>query len=315
MTVNQGCRERIPWTIEDVIKMSYNYTRDQPIQRFQNLQALRYRVIITSAIPPANISMVIASKSPSHPVGSVVRAFSGWRTHTLVSNEQAQGIGRIPEMSDLPLSLALGTMGMTGMTAYFGFLELCQPKEGDTVLVNGAAGAVGSLVGQIAKIKGCKVVGCAGTDDKCKWLKELGFDEVFNYKKVDLSEALKAAAPDGFDCFFDNIGADFTATALKHMKQFGRVSICGQMSVYNNKELPRAEYPFMLILGKQLKVEGFNVMRWYPRWAEGEKVMAQWIKEGKIKYKETITKGFRNMPNAFIGLFDGANTGKAIVTA
>ncbi|XP_060081386.1 prostaglandin reductase 1-like [Ylistrum balloti] len=204
---------------------------------------------------------------------------------------------------------------IANMTAYFGFLELCQPKEGDTVLVNGAAGAVGSLVGQIAKIKGCKVVGCAGTEDKCKWLKELGFDEVFNYKKVDLSEALKTAAPDGYDCFFDNIGADFTSTALKHMKLFGRVSICGQISMYNDKEPPRGVYPFMDILAKQLKVEGFIVLRWYPRWAEGEKDMAQWIREGKIKYKETIYKGFENMPTAFVGLFDGANTGKAIISS
>ncbi|XP_021341191.1 prostaglandin reductase 1-like [Mizuhopecten yessoensis] len=258
---------------------------------------------------------VFASKTSTHPVGSFVRVYAGWRTHTIISTDVAQRVGRMPELGDLPLSLTLGVMGMPGMAAYFGFLEICQPKEGDVILVNGAAGAVGSLVGQIAKIKGCKVVGCAGTDDKCKWLKELGFDEVFNYKKVDLSEALEAAAPDGFDCFFDNIGADFTATALKHMKQFGRVSICGQISSYNDKAPPTGEYPFMYILGKQLKIEGFVVMRWYQRWAEGEKAMAQWIREGKIKYKETIYDGFENMPKAFVGLFDGANTGKAIISA
>ncbi|XP_021341189.1 prostaglandin reductase 1-like [Mizuhopecten yessoensis] len=268
------------------------------------------------------ISRVIGSKNSCHPVGSIVRVFAGWRTHTLLSNDLANRMTthrprlvRMPELGDLHISLALGAMGLTGMTAYFGFLVICQPKEGDVVLVNGAAGAVGSLVGQIAKIKGCKVVGCAGTDDKCKWLKELGFDEVFNYKKVDLSEALKAAAPDGFDCFFDNVGADFAATALKHMKQFGRVSICGQISSYNDKLPPTGEYPFMLILSKQLMVEGFLVTRWYPRFAHGERAMAQWIKEGKIKYKETIYEGFENMPKAFVGLFDGANTGKAIVSA
>ncbi|XP_069141165.1 prostaglandin reductase 1-like isoform X1 [Argopecten irradians] len=273
------------------------------------------RVEAGQPMPGEQISKVIVSKNADHPVGSIVRLYAGWRTHTLVTSDANQRVMKMPELGDLPLSLALGCMGMPGMTAYFGFLELCQPKIGDTVLVNGAAGAVGSLVGQIAKIKGCKVVGCAGTDDKCKWLKELGFDEVFNYKKVDLSEALKAAAPDGFDCFFDNIGADFTATALKHMKLFGRVSICGQISSYNDKAPPKGEYPFMLILGKQLKIEGFIVMRWLPRWAEGEKAMGQWIKEGKIKFKETVYKGFEKMPEAFVGLFDGANTGKAIVSA
>ncbi|XP_033746709.1 prostaglandin reductase 1-like isoform X2 [Pecten maximus] len=273
------------------------------------------RVEPGQCMPGEQIAKVIASKNSNHPVGSIVRVYAGWRTHTILSNEPSPRVIKMPEMGDLPLSLALGTMGMPGMTAYFGFLEICQPKEGETVLVNGAAGAVGSLVGQIAKIKGCKVVGCAGTDAKCKWLKELGFDEVFNYKKVDLSEALKAAAPDGFDCFFDNIGADFTATALKHMKTFGRVSICGQISAYNNKEPPKGDYPFMFILGKQLKIEGFIVMRWLQRWAEGEKAMAQWIKEGKIKYKETIYKGIEKMPEAFTGLFDGANTGKAIISA
>ncbi|XP_060081379.1 prostaglandin reductase 1-like [Ylistrum balloti] len=290
--------EALHWTVDP-------YMRTREVGNVERNQCM----------PGEQIAKVIASKNSSRPVGSIVRVFAGWRTHTKIINEQEQRVGRMPEMNDLPLSLALGTMGMPGMTAYFGFLELCQPKKGDTVLVNGAAGAVGNLVGQIAKIKGCKVVGCAGNEDKCKWLKELGFDEVFNYKKVDLSEALKTAAPDGYDCFFDNIGADFTSTALKHMKLFGRVSICGQISMYNDKEPPRGVYPFMDILAKQLKVEGFLVSRWYPRWAEGEKDMAQWIREGKIKYKETIYKGFENMPTAFVGLFDGANTGKAIISS
>ncbi|XP_033746124.1 prostaglandin reductase 1-like [Pecten maximus] len=268
-----------------------------------------------NCMPGEQLSKVIASKNSSHPVGNVVRAFVGWRSHTLITNVQLQGIGQMPEMGDLPLSLALGILGMTGMTAYFGLLEICQPKESETVLVNGAAGATGYIVGQIAKIKGCKVVGCAGTDAKCKWLKELGFDEVFNYKKVDLSEALKAAAPDGFDCFFDNIGGEFTATALKHMKQYGRVALCGHISTYSDQEPPKGEYPFYNMLSKQLKIQAFNVMQFMSRWAEGEKVMAEWIKEGKIKYRESITKGFQNMPSAFIGLFDGANTGKAIVSA
>ncbi|OWF34999.1 Prostaglandin reductase 1 [Mizuhopecten yessoensis] len=258
-------------------------------------------------MPGEQISKVITSKNSSYPVGSIVRAFSGWRSHTLVTRDAFQMLGRMPDMGDLPLSLALGAMGMPGMTAYFGFLELCKPKKGDIILVNGAAGAVGSL--------GCEVVGCAGNDIKCKWLKDLGFDKVFNYNKVCLSDTLKTVAPDGFDCFFDNVGGDFTCTALKHMKQCGRVTICGYISLYNDEMPFKGEYPFKTVNTKELQVKGLVATRWYTRWPEGEKVMAQWIKDGAIKYKETIYRGIETMPQAFVGLFDGTNTGKAIISA
>ncbi|XP_048738820.1 prostaglandin reductase 1-like [Ostrea edulis] len=259
------------------------------------------------------VAKVTVSKNPKYPVGTIVRLMSGWRSHTLVK-DAGKEILRSAEMSDLPLSLMLGTMGMPGMTAYFGFLEICQPKKGETVLVNGASGAVGSLVGQIAKIKGCKVIGFAGSDEKCDWLKELGFDFAYNYKKVDVDAALNEAAPENsVDCFFDNVGGTFTVKALNHMKTFGRVSICGSISAYNDTTLPTGPLPFFNILKSQLKVEGFIVYRWHQRWQEGEKEMLQWIKEGKIKYKEHVTEGFEKMPEAFMGLFEGSNFGKAII--
>lgn len=259
------------------------------------------------------LAKVIVSKNAKYPVGSIVRMRAGWRTHTLVKDAEKE-IQRSAEMGDLPLSLMLGAMGMPGMTAYFGFLELCQPKAGETVVVSGAAGAVGSLVGQIAKIKGCKVIGFAGTDEKCRWLKELGFDFAYNYKKIDVDTALKEAAPDnGVDCYFDNVGGMFTVKVLGHMKLFGRVSICGSISNYNDTSVPTGPLPFFNILKSQLTVQGFIVLRWYSRWEEGEKAMRQWIKEGKIKYKEHVTEGFEKMPDAFMGLFEGRNTGKAIV--
>ncbi|KAK3101160.1 hypothetical protein FSP39_001406 [Pinctada imbricata] len=259
------------------------------------------------------IAKVIASKNANHPVGSLTRMRSGWRTHTLVKEADKEVI-RMPDLGDLSPSLVLGIMGMPGMTAYFGFLEICKPKAGEVVLVNGAAGAVGSLVGQIAKIKGCTVIGFAGDDAKCKWIKEdLGFDHVYNYKKIDIDVALKEAAPDGVDCYFDNVGGEFTSKAIMHMKLFGRMSICGSISAYNSTAPPMGPLPYMIILGKQLKVEGFIVMRWFQKWAEGEKEMKTWIKEGKIKYRETVTEGFDNMPKAFMGLFSGSNVGKAII--
>lgn len=260
------------------------------------------------------IAKVIVSKNAKYPVGSIVRMHAGWRTHTLVKDAEKE-ISRSAEMGDLPLSLMLGAMGMPGMTAYFGFLELCQPKAGETVVVSGAAGAVGSLVGQIAKIKGCKVIGFAGTEEKCKWIKEeLGFDFAYNYKKTDVDTALKEAAPDkSVDCYFDNVGGMFTVKVLTHMKTFGRVSICGSISNYNDTSVPTGPLPFFSILKSQLRVEGFIVSRWYSRWEEGETAMRQWIKEGKIKYKEHVTEGFEKMPDAFMGLFEGRNTGKAII--
>lgn len=199
-------------------------------------------------------------------------------------------------------------------TAYFGFLELCQPKAGDTVVVSGAAGAVGSLVGQIAKAKGCRVVGLAGNDDKCAWLKELGFDHAINYKTTDVSKALRDAAPDGYDCYFDNVGGDISAAIIAQMRLFGRIAVCGAISSYNSDpdQLPMVPTQPSFVF-KQLKMEGFVVFRWASKWLEGITAMHELVQSGKVQYQETRTKGFENMPKAFIGMLRGENTGKALV--
>eukprot|EP00058_Branchiostoma_floridae_P022693 XP_002608183.1 hypothetical protein BRAFLDRAFT_90402 [Branchiostoma floridae] len=216
---------------------------------------------------------------------------------------------------DLPLSLLLGAVGMPGMTAYFGLLKCLELKQQETVFVNAAAGAVGSVVGQIAKIKGCRAVGSAGSDAKVAWLKEIGFDAAFNYKTVSsLDAALKEAASNGIDCYFDNVGGDFTTAVLNHMNQSGRVAIVGGISTYNDKDTAgKGPYPYKVIQGKELTVRGFIVRRWLDQWPQGKDQMMQWIKEGKIKYREHVTEGFENMPKAFIGMLVGENTGKAVV--
>lgn len=220
-----------------------------------------------------------------------------------------------PQMGDAPISTALGVLGMPGMTAYFGFLDICHPKAGEVVLVNCAGGAVGSLVCQIAKIKGCKVIAFAGEESKLQWLRDIGIDCAVNYKTESITAVLKKEAPEGVHCYFDNVGGKFTAEALPHMVQFGRVSICGVISTYNDTTASSVvAYPEKLVLFKQLKVEGFLVTRWAKQFGEGIGQMKQWIDQGKLQYKETVTKGFENMPKAFIGLFTGANIGKAIVT-
>ncbi|KAK7910328.1 hypothetical protein WMY93_015012 [Mugilogobius chulae] len=221
----------------------------------------------------------------------------------------------LPEWpQDVSLSLALGTIGMPGLTALYGIEEVLGLKAGETLLVNAAAGAVGSVVGQIAKIMGCKVVGSAGSEAKMTFLKELGFDQVFNYKTVrSLEEALRSAAPDGYDCYFENVGGQFSSVAIQQMKNFGRIAVCGSISTYNDTNPQTGPYPHMTMIIKQLKMEGFMQSRWAHKHPASLKRLLAWVKEGKLQCREHITKGFENMPAAFMGLLKGDNIGKAII--
>nr|XP_046236519.1 prostaglandin reductase 1-like [Scatophagus argus] len=259
------------------------------------------------------VAKVIQSKNPAFPVGSHVVGDCGWRTHTI-----SDGKDLLPVMSEWPkdvsLSLALGTIGMPGMTALYGIEDVLGLKKGETLLVNAAAGAVGSVVGQIAKIKGCKVVGSAGSDAKVAYLKELGFDKVFNYKTVgSLEEALKKASPEGYDCFFDNVGGPFFTVALQQMKNFGRIAVCGGIDTYNDETPKKGPYPHTILILKQLKIEGFMHMRWEHKDPESLKRLMGWLKEGKLQCREHFTKGFEKMPAAFMGMLQGENIGKAII--
>ncbi|NXN27727.1 PTGR1 reductase, partial [Nycticryphes semicollaris] len=259
------------------------------------------------------VARIVESKNPALTVGAFVVGRSGWRTHFISDGKDLQLLPSCwPE--SLPRSLALGTVGMPGLTAYFGLLEVCKMKPGDTVLVNAAAGAVGSVVGQLANIGGCKVVGCAGSDDKVAYLKELGFDEAFNYKTVtSLDEALHKASPDGYDCFFDNVGGEFASVAISQMKKYGRIAVCGAISQYNDSVPQKGPYIQIPMIFKELHMEGFIVSRWNNRREEGLKALLKWVMEGKVKYQEQVTEGFENMPMAFIGMLKGENIGKAIV--
>ena len=206
---------------------------------------------------------------------------------------------------------------MPGMTAYFGFLDLCNPKAGETVVVSGAAGAVGSLVGQIAKIQGCRAIGVAGTDDKVGHIvKDLGFDAAFNYKTTsDYVGKLKELCPRGIDCYFDNVGGAISDAVFSLINPFGRVSVCGQISQYNLEKPEPGPRVLGQILFRQLKVEGFIVTRFLDRWPQGVAQMARWIQEGKIRYREEIVEGFENTPRAFIDMLQGKNIGKMLVKA
>ncbi|CAF0953438.1 unnamed protein product [Didymodactylos carnosus] len=248
----------------------------------------------------AAVSKVIKTRNGEFPLGTLVLSGSGWRTHFI--SKDGKDLKPIPfDLGNLSPSVALGVLGMPGLTAYFGLNRKLEPKSGDVCLVNGAAGAVGSIVGQLAKLKGCTVIGFAGTDDKCEWLKqELGFDHAFNYKKIKLEDALKQAAPKGVDIFFDNIGGDFFHEMIdKHMAQNGRV------------------YPQinMKILFHELTIRGIIVSSHYNEAQEALAEMSELVKKGQLKYKETLFDGFDKMPEAFVGLFKGENTGKAVIKA
>lgn len=259
------------------------------------------------------VAKVLQSKNAAFPVGSYVVGRCGWRTHTV-----CDGTGLTSIIADWPqdvsLSLALGTIGMPGLTALYGIEDVLDLQKGETLLVNAAAGAVGSVVGQIAKIKGCKVVGSAGSDAKVAFLKELGFDEAFNYKTVgSLEEALRKASPDGYDCFFENVGGPFSTVALQQMKEFGRIAVCGGIATYNDTTPQTGPYPHLTMIFKQLKMEGFMQSRWEHKHPESLKRLMGWLKEGKLQSREHVTKGFEQMPAAFMGMLRGENIGKAIV--
>ncbi|XP_031777177.1 prostaglandin reductase 1 [Nasonia vitripennis] len=275
----------------------------------------------------SQVAKIVESKNPNYPVGKKIVGNLGWITHSVLNPDDtpkntlvSQKPYLLPDLEPLSSSLALGMLGMPGNTAYFGFLEICKPKAGETVVISGAAGAVGSHVGQIAKILGLKVIGIAGTAAKCNWLvDELGFDQAINYKTDDIAACLKKAAPNGVDCYFDNVGGEISSLVINHMNDYGRVSVCGCISSYNNNldyavnEIPKATIIQPAVVFHQLKIEGFIVMKWADRWLEGIQKNLAWIREGNIKYKETVTEGFDNMFKAFTGMLKGENTGKAIV--
>lgn len=270
-------------------------------------------ILVGEVILGGAVGEVVQSKNASFKEGDHVTGFWGWREYAVSDGKGLQKL----DARLAPISTALGVLGMPGATAYFGFLEICQPKLGETVVVSGAAGAVGSYVGQIAKIKGCRVVGIAGTDDKIDcFVNELGCDAGFNYKTTDNYVAkLKELCPNGIDCYFDNVGGPISDAVFASMNVFGRVSVCGQISMYNLEKPESGPRLLPYVLVKQLRVEGFIVTRFAGRFPEAIQQMAQWIKEGKLKYREEVMEGFENIPKAFIGMLNGQNTGKMLVKA
>lgn len=273
-----------------------------------------------SYVPPFNLNEVITggvvgdvieSRSPKFQPGDTVTGNLGWELYSVANANALRKVD--PALA--PVSTALGILGMPGLTAYFGLLDICQPKKGETVVVSGAAGAVGITVCQIAKIKGCRVVGIAGSDEKNRYLKdELQVDQTINYKSAgNMVQALKDAAPDGIDIYFDNVGGEISDAVMPLINKFARIAICGQISMYNleKPEMGPRVQPYLLV--KSALMKGFIVTDYALRFAEGVTQLAKWLAVGKLKYSESIVEGFENTPGAFLGLFSGENLGKQLV--
>jgi len=268
---------------------------------------------VGQAMDGGSVGQVVASEHPGFAAGDYVCGFAtgGWREYWLSDGTMMQKVD--PNLA--PLQAYLGVLGMPGLTAYSGFLRIGQPKEGETVFVSAAAGAVGSVVCQIAKQKGCTVIGSVGSDAKGAWLKrEAGVDAVVNYKTCgNLSAAVKKAAPKGIDIYFENVGGEHLEVAIEHMNRLGRIVGCGMISQYNATEPPPGPRNIILIVGKSITMQGFIVSNYIEMVPSFFGDMGQWIRAGTMKWEETIVDGIANAPQAFLGLFTGANAGKMLV--
>lgn len=266
---------------------------------------------IDKPIEGGGVAKVTASKSANFKTGDLVTGRLSWKQESITN---AKGFHKI-DTNLAPASYYLGVLGMTGLTAYFGLIDIGKPKAGETVVVSGAAGAVGMVVGQIAKIYGCRVIGIAGSDEKVKMLKEeYNFEEVINYKTTkNIKEAIALYCPKGVDIYFDNVGGEISDAVVSNINFHARIVLCGQISLYNSTEVPVGPRLQPMLLTRSVLMQGFIVSNYESRFSEGMKQLGAWVKEGKLKSTETIVHGFDKLPTALLGLFKGTNKGKMIV--
>ena len=270
-------------------------------------------VQIGGVMEGGTVSEVVASNHAAFRKGDIVLSRAGWQTHAV---SDGQGLSKIdPKLA--PISTAVGVLGMPGMTAYFGLLDIGKPQPGETVAVAAASGAVGSAVGQIAKIKGARVVGIAGGREKCGYVRnELGFDDCLDHRDPNLAARLKEACPKGIDVYFENVGGAVFEAVFPLLNAFARIPVCGLIAHYNDAEATAPKWASSMmrsILTKRLTFRGFIVSDFAARHAEFLRDMSQWVREGRVKYKEFVTDGLDNAPGAFMGLLKGANFGKQLV--
>ncbi|MFM6038909.1 MAG: NADP-dependent oxidoreductase [Sphaerospermopsis kisseleviana] len=260
------------------------------------------------------LGIVEESKNPNFQRGDLVSGLLGWQDYALITTGDLPYITKIPQPLTVPLTAFMAVLSFIGCTAYFGLLDIGKPQPGETLVVSAASGAVGSLVGQIGKIKGCRVVGITSSDEKCRYLlEELGFDAAINYKTADLSPALAASCPHGIDIYFENVGGEILDAVLTQVNLNARIPLCGLISTYNTEEPLPGPYNFSQILMKRVLIKGFIVTDYVSQWDLAFREMGQWIQQGKLKYQQEIVQGLENAPTAILKLFNGEKMGKLIV--
>ena len=281
---------------------------DPTIRGWMAMDTYLPAIEIGAEIRSGGLATVVESNNDDLPVGATLFGMTGWQEYAIMDGSNQI----VPEGIDP--TAALSVFGVTGMTAYFGLLDVGRPVEGETVLVSGAEGATGSVVGQIAKIKGCRVVGIAGSDEKCAWLTdELGFDAAINYKTEDVAQAIRAACPNGVDVFFDNVGGDILEAAIGNIALRGRIVLCGAIAQYNDETPRPGPSNLSLLISMRGRMEGFIILDFLHRADEAIGDLATWVMNGDITYAVDVVEGLENAPVAMDRLFTGANTGKVMV--
>ena len=269
-------------------------------------------VAIGAPMRATGVGQVVESSNPALPKGALLQGLLNWQEYSV--GDLAAPIPPRPLSTGVTPTLALGVFGSTSLTAYFGLLDVGQPRSGETVLVSGAAGATGSVVAQIARLKGCRVVGIAGGAEKCQWLLDAcKLDAVIDYKNEDLTAQIGKLCPDGVDVFFDNVGGDTLEAGISHMADFGRIVLCGAIAGYNDETPAPGPRNLMILITRRIRMQGFIVIDYLTRAEEAYTALAEWVSAGEIAWRDDIQEGFENIPATLQRLFDGRNTGKQLL--
>jgi NADPH-dependent curcumin reductase CurA len=304
--------EPVPELAEGQVLVKISYVSLDPAMRGWMAEGRSYipPVQIGEVMRAGTVGRVVESKSEKLAAGDYVSGWLGVQEYAVCDENAVFKV----DTDTVPLPTYLGALGMPGVTAYFGLLEVGEAKEGETVVVSGAAGAVGSVVGQIAKLKGCRVVGIAGGPEKCKWIVEgLGFDAAIDYKREDVNSALRENCPEGIDVYFDNVGGEILDAALARLARGARVVICGAISQYNNLDAMKGPSNYMSLLVNRARMQGFVVVDYMARAPEAVREMTGWVADGRLVAREDVVEGFESFPDALLKLFAGENVGKLVL--
>ncbi len=286
---------------------------DPTLRAWMNEQPTYVSAIAIGEVMRCNaVGEVVESSLDGFEKGDLVQGGIGWQDYIVTDGSGIMPFKKLPPGT--PPTMALSVLGVTGLTAYFGLLDIGEPKEGDVVVISGAAGATGSVVGQIAKIRGCKIIGIAGGEEKCQWLKdELGFDEVIDYKNADVTQALKEATPDGIDVYFDNVGGELLDAVLNRINIGARIVLCGAISGYNSEGPGYGPRNYTRLIIQRGRMQGFIILDYADRFQEAAMELVGWVKSGQLTYAEDIQEGLEHAPETFQRIFTGKNRGKQLL--